>query len=124
MKLVLIAVPTIISDADIHEAASCFARHLDVENMKCIILDEKDITIENPVKTVQSTIEKIVKDCYNNNPFIMYANFWNNMSKGKITKDELVLITKPSNRRFTQTILQQKGLTGLLTIFDDAVKPM
>lgn len=124
MKLVIISVPSIVNDAEINEAASAFAGHLNIEGLKCNILNENEITIENPVKTVQSTIEKIVKDCYNDNPFITYANFWNNISKGRITKDELVLITKPSNRRFTQTILQQKGLTGFSTMFDDAVKSM
>ena len=52
MKIVIISVPAIVSDADIKEAAVQFAATLDMSGLKCNILGKDEITLENDVLRV------------------------------------------------------------------------
>lgn len=124
MKIVIISVPAIVSDADIKEAAIQFAATLDMSGLKCNILGKDEITLENPTTTVHTLLENIINRCKNDNPTTVIANFWRMISMGEISKQSLLKITTGVNRIITKRYLDSKKCSCFLKLFDEALKMM
>ena len=124
MKIVIISVPAIVSDADIKEAAIQFAATLDMSGLKCNILGKDEITLENPTTTIHTLLENIIKRCKNDNPTTVIANFWRMISMGEISKQSLLKITTGVNRVITKRYLDSKNVSCFLKLFDEALKMM
>ena len=124
MKIVIISVPAIISDADIEEAAVQFAATLDMGGLKCNILGKDEITLENPSTSIHTLLENIINRCKNDNPTIVIANFWRIVSTGEILKQELLKLTTGVNRVIAKRYLDSKGCSCFLKLFDEALKMM
>lgn len=124
MKIVIISVPAIVSDADIKEAATQFAATLDMSGLKCNILGKDEITLENPTITVHTLLENIINRCKNDNPTVVIANFWRMVSMGEISKPSLLKLTTGVNRIITKRYLESKGVPCFIKLFDEALKMM
>ena len=124
MKIVIISVPAIVSDADIKEAAIQFAATLDMSGLKCNILGKNEITLENPSTSIHIALENIISRCKNDNPTTVIANFWKIVSTGEIPKPMLLNLTTGANRVITKKYLDSKGVLGFLKLFDEALKMM
>ena len=124
MKIVIISVPAIVSDADINEAAIQFAATLDMSGLKCNILGKNEITLENPSTSIHTALESIISRCINDNPTTIIANFWRMISMGEISKQALLKLTTGVNRVITKKYLDSKGVPCLLKLFDEALKMM
>lgn len=124
MKIVIISVPAIVSDADIKEAAIQFAATLDMSGLKCNILGKDEITLENPSTSIHTALESIISRCKNDNPTTIIANFWRMISMGEISKQALLKLTTGVNRVITKKYLDSKGVPCFLKLFDEALKMM
>lgn len=124
MKIVLISVPAIVSDADIKEAAVQFAATLDMSGLKCNILGKDEITLDNPSTIVHTLLENIINRCKNDNPATVIANFWRIVSTGEIHKSALLKLTTGMNRVITKRYLDSKNCSCFLKLFDEALKMM
>lgn len=124
MKIVIISVPAIVSDADIKEAAIQFAATLDMSGLKCNILGKDEITLENPSTSIHTLLESIISRCKNDNPTTIIANFWRMVSMGEISKQSLLKLTTGVNRVITKRYLDSKGVPCFLKLFDEALKMM
>lgn len=124
MKIVIISVPAIVSNADIEEAAIQFAATLDMSGLKCNILDKGEITLDNPSTTIHTLLENIINRCKNDNPTTVIANFWRIVSTGEIPKPALLKLTTGANRVITKRYLDSKNYSCFLKLFDEALKMM
>lgn len=124
MKIVIISVPAIVSDADIKEAAIQFAATLDMSGLKCNILGKDEITLENPSTSIHTLLESIIGRCKNDNPTTVIANFWRMVSMGEISKQSLLKLTTGVNRVITKKYLDSKKYSCFLKLFDEALKMM
>ena len=124
MKIVIISVPAIVSDADIKEAAIQFAATLDMSGLKCNILGKDEITLENPSTSIHTLLESIIGRCKNDNPTTVIANFWRMVSMGEISKQSLLKLTTGVNRVITKKYLDSKKYPCFLKLFDEALKMM
>ena len=124
MKIVIISVPAIVSDADIKEAAIQFAATLDMSGLKCNILGKDEITLENPSTSIHTLLESIINRCKNDNPTTVIANFWRMISMGEISKQSLLKLTTGVNRVITKKYLDSKKYPCFLKLFDEALKMM
>ena len=124
MKIVIISVPAIVSDADIKEAAIQFAATLDMSGLKCNILGKDEITLENPSTSIHISLDSIISRCKNDNPTTIIANFWRMISMGEISKQSLLKLTTGVNRVITKRYLDSKKYPCFLKLFDEALKMM
>ena len=124
MKIVIISVPAIVSNADIEEAAIQFAATLDMSGLKCNILDKGEITLDNPSTTIHTLLENIINRCKNDNPATVIANFWRIVSTSEIPKPALLKLTTGANRVITKRYLDSKNYSCFLKLFDEALKMM
>lgn len=122
MKLIVLSIPNCVSDAEIKEGLTNFAIQLDIASIKVNILEEKDIKIDSINSIIGKDIDEILKDCMNQDNLISIANFWRNVSTGKINKQILLNLTK--NRIALRAYLQKKNAEYFLKLFDTALLMM
>lgn len=122
MKLVVLSIPNCVSDSEIKEGLTNFAIQLDIASIKVNILEEKDIKIDSINSIIGKDIDEILKDCMNQDNLISVANFWRNVSTGKINKQLLLNLTK--NRIALRAYLQKKNAEYFLKLFDTALLMM
>lgn len=122
MKLVVLSIPNCVPDSEIKEGLTSFAIQLDIASIKVNILEEKDIKIDSINSIIGKDIDEILKDCMNQDNLISIANFWRNVSTGKINKQLLLNLTK--NRIALRAYLQKKNAEYFLKLFDTALLMM
>lgn len=122
MKLVVLSIPNCVPDSEIKEGLTNFAIQLDIASIKVNILEEKDIKIDSINSIIGKDIDEILKDCMNQDNLISIANFWRNVSTGKINKQLLLNLTK--NRIALKAYLQKKNAEYFLKLFDTALLMM
>lgn len=122
MKLVVLSIPNCVPDSEIKEGLTNFAIQLDIASIKVNILEEKDIKIDSINSIIGKDIDEILKDCMNQDNLISIANFWRNVSTGKINKQLLLNLTK--NRIALRAYLQKKNAEYFLKLFDTALLMM
>ena len=122
MKLIVLSIPNCVPDSEIKEGLTNFAIQLDIASIKVNILEEKDIKIDSINSIIGKDIDEILKDCMNQDNLISVANFWRNVSTGKINKQLLLNLTK--NRIALRAYLQKKNAEYFLKLFDTALLMM
>lgn len=122
MRLVILSLPNNISEAEIKDALTNLGIQLDVPTIKVNILEERDIKLEDVNATISKDIDTILQECMNQDRLISIANFWRNISMGKINKSTLLKITK--NRIALKAYLQKKQAEYFLQLFDYALTAM
>lgn len=122
MKLVVLSIPNCVPDSEIKEGLTNFAIQLDIASIKVNILEEKDIKIDSINSIIGKDIDEILKDCMNQDNLISIANFWRNVSTGKINKQLLLNLTK--NKIALRAYLQKKNAEYFLKLFDTALLMM
>lgn len=122
MKLVVLSIPNCVPDSEIKEGLTNFAIQLDIASIKVNILEEKDIKIDSVNSIIGKDIDEILKDCMNQDNLISIANFWRNVSTGKINKQLLLNLTK--NKIALRAYLQKKNAEYFLKLFDTALLMM
>lgn len=122
MRLVILSLPSNISEAEIRDALMNLGIQLDVPTIKVNILEEKDIKLEDVNAVIGKDIDTILQECMNQDRLISIANFWRNISMGKINKSTLLKITK--NRIALRAYLQKKQAEYFLQLFDSALIAM
>ena len=122
MRLVILSLPSNISEAEIRDALINLGIQLDVQTIKVNILEEKDIKLEDVNMAIGKDIDTILQECMNQDRLISIANFWRNVSMGKINKSTLLKITK--NRIALKAYLQKKQAEYFLQLFDSALTAM
>ena len=122
MRLVILSLPSNISEAEIRDALINLGIQLDVQTIKVNILEEKDIKLEDVNMAIGKDIDTILQECMNQDRLISIANFWRNISMGKINKSTLLKITK--NRIALKAYLQKKQAEYFLQLFDSALTAM
>ena len=122
MKLIVLSIPNCVPDSEIKEGLTNFAIQLDIASIKVNILEEKDIKIDSINSIIGKDIDEILKDCMNQDNLISIANFWRNVSTGKINKQLLLNLTK--NRIALKAYLQKKNAEYFLKLFDTALLMM
>lgn len=122
MRLVILSLPSNISEAEIRDALINLGIQLDVPTIKVNILEEKDIKLEDVNVAIGKDIDTILQECMNQDRLISIANFWRNISMGKINKSTLLKITK--NRIALRAYLQKKQAEYFLQLFDSALTAM
>ena len=122
MRLVILSLPGNISEAEIRDALINLGIQLDVQTIKVNILEEKDIKLEDVNMAIGKDIDTILQECMNQDRLISIANFWRNVSMGKINKSTLLKITK--NRIALRAYLQKKQAEYFLQLFDSALTAM
>ena len=122
MRLVILSLPSNISEAEIRDALVNLGIQLDVQTIKVNILEEKDIKLEDVNMAIGKDIDTILQECMNQDRLISIANFWRNVSMGKINKSTLLKITK--NRIALRAYLQKKQAEYFMQLFDSALTAM
>lgn len=122
MKLVILSLPNNVSETEIKEALINLGIQLDIPTIKVNILEEKDVKIDDVYTIIGKTVDEILKDCMNQDNLISVANFWRNVSTGKINKSLLLDLTK--NRIALKAYLQKKNAEYFLKLFDNALLMM
>ena len=122
MKLVIISVPSDISDDGIRCACTEFAETLMLTEIRVNVLEESDIQVESISAKINPIISNICAKCVNPNPLYTVANFWRLISIGEISKGDLE--TLMAHRNATKAWLKNKKLECFLSLFDDALKRM
>lgn len=122
MKLVILSLPNNVSETEIKEALFNLGIQLDIPTIKVNILKEEDVKIDDAYTIIGKTVDEILKDCMNQDNLISVANFWRNVSTGKINKPLLLDLTK--NRIALKAYLQKKNAEYFLKLFDNALLMM
>ena len=126
MKIVVIQLPSILNDGEIYEALQIMAMHLPVpeqalSEMKCNILPTAPQVNINPAITVAEKCETILNMCIDSKSGIStITNFWSNVAKGNITKQQLTEIMKyPS---IAKIHLRKHNAECFYNLFETALK--
>lgn len=124
MKIVVIRVPNIISDAEIYEALQIMASHIAVPEhaeglMSADILPERSKNI-NPMVEIQKKCDKILQLCMDPNKIATITNFWSNITNGKITKGMLLEIMRCPT--VAKAYLQKCNASCFYNLFENALK--
>ncbi len=122
MKLVVLSLPNNVSETEIKDALIDFGIQLDLPAIKVNILEERDIKVEDVNTMIGKDVDVILQECMNQDRLISIANFWRNISMGKINKATLLKLTK--NRIALKAYLQKKQAEYFLHLFDSALTAM
>ena len=122
MKLVVLSIPKDVPDQEIKEALINVCIQLDIPTIKVNILEEKDIKLDDINYVISKDADIILRDCMNQDNLISVANFWKNISQGKITKQTLLTLTR--NRAALTAYLKKKNAEYFLKLFDNALLMM
>ena len=124
MKIVVIQVPSILNDAEITEALHVFATCLPIPEgtddvMQCDIINKKPIS--HQTNTITSICDQILDLCIDpKNNVATITNFWNNISNRKITKKQLLDLTRQPI--VTKVYLHKRNADCFYNLFEAALK--
>lgn len=127
MKIIVLQVPSIISDEEINEALQMVASLLPIPTispekvMLVNILSENDQKSLDPTKNIASKCDKILEMCVdpNKNNVVTVTNFWLNVNNQKITKGQLLEITKFPTA--AKAYLKKRGAECFYNLFESAL---
>lgn len=122
MKHVIILVPSIVNDIEIKEAAQQFAAHLDMDGLRCIIANDNDLQIKNPIKEIHDGVNAIINEINSDSRITSIVKFWTLIKSNKIPKSALIALQ--TNRTITKKYLKQKNAEWLLGLIDEALTAM
>lgn len=122
MKHVIILVPSIVNDIEIKEAAQQFAAHLDMDGLHCIIANDNDLQIKNPIKEIHDGVNAIINEINSDSRIASIVKFWTLIKSNKIPKSALIALQ--TNRTITKKYLKQKNAEWLLGLIDEALTAM
>ena len=124
MKIVVIQLPSILSDAEIKEALQIMALHLPVPETAA---NQVAVNIINsmeslsPSNDIANKCDSILKLCCDPNSNIStITNFWSNINSSKITKGQLLEIMRhPTVARIH---LKKRNAECFFNLFETALK--
>ena len=127
MKIVVIQLPSILSDAEIKEALQIMALHLPVpETAANQVTAEwtqliKSMESLSPSNDIANKCDSILKLCCDPNSNIStITNFWSNINSSKITKGQLLEIMRhPTVARIH---LKKRNAECFFNLFETALK--
>lgn len=122
MKHVIILVPSIVNDIEIKEAAQQFAAHLDMDGLRCIIANDNDLQIKNPIKEIHDGVNAIMNEINSDSRIASIVKFWTLIKSNKIPKSALIALQ--TNQTITKKYLKQKNAEWLLGLIDEALTAM
>lgn len=122
MKHVIILVPSIVNDIEIKEAAQQFAAHLDMDGLRCIIANDNDLQIKNPIKEIHDGVNAIMNEINSDSRITSIVKFWTLIKSNKIPKSALIALQ--TNRTITKKYLKQRNAEWLLGLIDEALTAM